>query len=312
MTETAATPDHGTWSDKWALLRGSNVVVGALTVRVGALMVLDAFTTAEWIIVALHALCVAFFMGAWNTFNDVMDVDIDAINHPERPLPSGRVTETEAKAMGRALFLLSIICLLVAMFVASRNTDYLSDWIVSIVIWFVAFLLMFHYEMVVPASFMLKHKGIWGNIAVSVLVGVVIVFGAAAVGKWDTPLVWLVGASATMVNAAREIVKDIEDVEGDSDRETLTMKVGPHKARAYAQGFVILSMVPLMLPYGLEWLPLGFLTLQLPAMLVLFSVKPRLFRGEDHAAQRSLRTGMVLGLLGFLASVLLQPWNPFQ
>jgi geranylgeranylglycerol-phosphate geranylgeranyltransferase len=312
MTEAVAESGHVTWSDKWALFRGSNVVVGALTVPVGALMVASSFTNAEWLVIGLHSLCVAFFMGAWNTFNDVMDIEADTINHPNRPLPSGRVTETEAKAMGRALFLLSIICLLVAMFVSARSTDYLGDWIVSIVIWFVAFLLMFHYEMVVPASFMLKHKGIWGNLAVSVLVGVVIVFGAAAVGKWDTPLVWVVGASAALANAAREIVKDVEDVEGDSERETLTMKVGANKARAYAQGFVILSLIPLMLPYGLEWLPMGFLVLQVPAMMVLLTVKPRLFRGEDHAAQRSLRLGMVLGLLGFLASVLLQPWNPFQ
>jgi hypothetical protein len=50
---------------------------------------------------------------------------------------------------------------------------------------------------------------------------------------------------------------------------------------------------------------MGLLITQLPSMLALISVKPRLYRGEDYAAQRTLRLAMLLGLAGFLASVLL-------
>ena len=289
----------------WQLVRGGNVLVGASTVAVGALMVTTSFTQVEIALVILHSICVATFMAAWNAFNDVQDHETDAYNHPERPIPCGALTLIQAKAVGRAAFLLSIISLLTAMTVAALYSDHLVSWLPSIGIWFVAFLLMFHYEMVVPASFMLKHKGLSGNLAVSLLVGIVIVFGAAAVNGIMTPLVWLVAMVAMLVNAAREIVKDIEDEMGDADRDTLPKKIGAEKARTIAQLLVLASLIPLVAPYARGLLPMGLLITQTPAMFVLVSVKPRFYRGEDYAAQRSLRLAMLLGLSGFLASVLI-------
>lgn len=289
----------------WQLARGGNVLVGASTVVIGALMVKTSFTQIELVLVTLHAICVAAFMAAWNAFNDVQDHETDALNHPERPIPSGALTLMQAKAVGRATFLTSIIALLGAMTVAALYSDQLVSWLPSIGIWFVAFLLMFHYEMVVPASFMLKHKGLSGNIAISLLVGIVIVFGSAAVNGVLTPLVWIVALVAMLVNAAREIVKDIEDEVGDEDRETLTKKIGPERSRAIAQLLVLVALLPLVFPYARGMLPLGLLITQTPAMFVMVSVKPHLYRGEDHAAQRTLRLAMLLGLGGFLASVLI-------
>ena len=289
----------------WQLARGGNVVVGASTVVVGALMVKTSFTQIELVLVSLHALCVAAFMAAWNAFNDVQDHETDALNHPERPIPSGALTLIQAKAVGRAAFLLSIISLLGAMTVAALYSEHLVAWLPSIGIWFVAFLLMFHYEMVVPASFMLKHKGLSGNIAISLLVGIVIVFGAAAVNGVLTPLVWIVALVAMMVNASREIVKDIEDEIGDADRETLPKKIGPQRSRVIAQLLVLAALIPLVAPYARGLLPMGLLITQTPAMFAMVSVKPHLYREEDHAAQRTLRLAMLLGLGGFLASVLI-------
>jgi geranylgeranylglycerol-phosphate geranylgeranyltransferase len=117
--------------------------------------------------------------------------------------------------------------------------------------------------------------------------------------------VWFVAAVAAMVNAAREIVKDIEDEEGDADRETLTKQVGAETARGYAQILILMSLLPLVFPYARGLLPMGLMLTQLPAMLALVSVKPRLYRGEDYGAQRTLRLAMMLGLAGFLASVLI-------
>ena len=244
-------------------------------------------------------------MAAWNAFNDVQDHETDALNHPERPIPSGALTLIQAKAVGRAAFLLSIISLLGAMTVAALYSEHLVAWLPSIGIWFVAFLLMFHYEMVVPASFMLKHKGLSGNIAISLLVGIVIVFGAAAVNGVLTPLVWIVALVAMMVNASREIVKDIEDEIGDADRETLPKQIGPQRSRVIAQLLVLAALIPLVAPYARGLLPMGLLITQTPAMFAMVSVKPHLYREEDHAAQRTLRLAMLLGLGGFLASVLI-------
>jgi len=268
-------------------------------------MVTISFTPVELALVILHAFCVAAFMGAWNAFNDIQDHEIDMHNHPERPIPSGSLTLIQAKAVGRAAFLLSIIALLSAMTVAALYSEHLIQWLPSIGIWFLAFLLMFHYEMVIPASFMLKHKGLPGNLAISLLVGIVIVFGAAAVNGILTPLVWIVATVAMLVNAAREIVKDIEDEEGDANRATLPKKIGPERARAIAQLLVIGSLIPLVAPYARGLLPMQLIVTQIPAILLLVSIKPRLYRGEDYVAQRNLRLAMLLGLSGFLVSVLI-------
>ncbi|MDP6906394.1 MAG: geranylgeranylglycerol-phosphate geranylgeranyltransferase [Candidatus Thalassarchaeaceae archaeon] len=289
----------------WRLIRGGNTLVGASTVIVGALLVRTELSIVEIILILMHAFCVAFFMAAWNAFNDIQDAGIDAINHPERPIPNGDLTEIQAKAMGRAMFLLSIITLLGAMTTAALKTTYIVDWLPSIGIWFIAFLLMFHYEMVIPASFMLKHKGLAGNIAVSALVGIVIVFGAAAIGSWNNPLVWMVATVAMLVNSAREIIKDIEDEEGDSDRETLPKKIGPEMSRSIAQLLVVISLIPLVAPYARGYLEQGLIILQIPAILTLISVKPKLYRGEDHSSQRSLRVAMILGVSGFLISAII-------
>ena len=289
----------------WQLLRGGNALVGASTVFVGALMVTISFSTVELVLVTIHAFCVAAFMGAWNAFNDIQDHEIDRFNHPERPIPSGSLTLIQAKAVARASFLLSIIALLSAMTIAALYSDHLIQWLPSIGIWFLAFLLMFHYEMVIPASFMLKHKGLPGNLAISLLVGIVIVFGAAAVNGISTPLVWIVATVAMLVNAAREIVKDIEDEEGDANRTTLPKKIGPERARAIAQLLVIGSLLPLVAPYARGLLPMQLIVAQIPAILLLISIKPRLYRGEDYVAQRNLRLAMLLGLSGFLVSVLI-------
>ncbi len=113
-------------------------------------MVTTTFTQVELVLVLLHAICVATFMAAWNAFNDVQDHETDAVNHPERPIPSGALTLIQAKAVGRATFLLSIIALLAAMSVAALYSDHLESWLPSIGIWFVAFLLMFSGALFVP------------------------------------------------------------------------------------------------------------------------------------------------------------------
>ncbi|MEE2747192.1 MAG: geranylgeranylglycerol-phosphate geranylgeranyltransferase [Candidatus Thermoplasmatota archaeon] len=289
----------------WQLVRGGNIIVGTLTVSVGAIMVTTSFTNVQLALILLHSLCVATFMAAWNTFNDVQDHENDALNHPERPIPSGALSLDMAKNIGRFSFLLSFIFLVAAFIVTVNYTEDVGSWLPSIGIWIVAVLLMFHYEIVSPNSLMLKHKGLAGNLAISLLVGIVIVFGAAAVSGIMTPLVWLVALVAMLVNAAREIVKDVEDLEGDIDRQTLPKKIGPDRARGVAQLFVLAALIPIVAPYARGLLPMGMLIAQTPAMFLLVTVKPKLYRGEDYGAQRSLRMAMMLGLLGFLASVLI-------
>ena len=83
----------------------------------------------------------------------------------------------------------------------------------------------FHWEM-----------GLIGNIAISLMVGAVIVFGAASVSRADTELVLYASVVAFFANLAREIIKDCEDMETDEGRKTLP-RIGLMNARATAYVF---------------------------------------------------------------------------
>ena len=66
-----------------------------------------------------------------------------------------------------------------------------------------------------------------GNIAISSLVAAVVLYGASSIEGLDAVLCWYVAGVVFFVNLAREIIKDCQDMEADSDsRQTLPMKIG--------------------------------------------------------------------------------------
>ena len=230
------------------LIRLPNVLIGFFTVLLGGLLG-GASTVDHWIVVGLHAISVGGFMSAWNVYNDLMDIEGDQINHPRRPLASGAVSIETARKIAMFSLVTSIIGLLSAAGWVSTSGGDLSAWLPSLPIWFLALLLMIHYEFEGEHSLRLKHKGLPGNLAVSLLVGIVIVFGAAAVGNATDPLIWCVGLSAFGINSAREIIKDVEDVEGDMNRETLSKRIGSNQARMVAWLMTLFGFALLFVPF---------------------------------------------------------------
>nr|AIF18040.1 prenyltransferase, UbiA family (ubiA) [uncultured marine group II/III euryarchaeote KM3_80_G12] len=242
-------------------------------------------------------------MAGWNVFNDYNDRDIDAVNHPHRPIPAGQIDAESALEFSIGLMGTSLLLLIAAAGIAATAADNLLQWLPALAIWMSAAIGLFHYEL----GWKLKEKGLLGNITVSYLVAFVIIFGAAAVGAAFEPLPWCVAASAFLVNLAREIVKDIEDLRGDLNRLTLPQRIGVEPARAVAYLVVVAGFSASIIPYvpRFDMLPSVLLLTQLPALLILLTtVKIRLARGEDHRAQRSLRLALMLGLIGFLISSL--------
>jgi len=286
------------------LVRLPNVLIGFFAVLLGGLLA-GASSTDHWIVVIFHSVSVAGFMSSWNVYNDLMDVEGDQINHPDRPLVSGGTSHSTARIIAMISLVISIFCLLAAAGWVSYSGGNVSAWLPSLPIWFLALILMIHYEFEGEHSLRLKHKGLPGNLAVSLLVGIVIVFGAAAVGGATNPLVWCVGLSAFSINSAREIIKDVEDMDGDINRETLSMKIGSNQARIVAWLMALIGFALLFLPFGLGLLPSGLLVTMVPSILTLVAAKPHFHSGNDHSAQRMLRLSIVLGLIGFgIASVL--------
>jgi len=256
-------------------------------------------------ITVLQGTSVWAFMCSWNALNDYLDLEIDKVNRPNRPMPSGDITVDAAKKGIAVMMAISIISIMGSMSIAMNLTGGLKDWYPALVIWGVALFLLINYESSGGYSLRLKDKGLPGNMAISLSVGMVVLFGSAGVFEPFSERAWAMFFVGVMYNLAREIVKDIEDMEGDEGRNTYAMRVGPEKARTVAWILLVLTLLSILLPFGIGIFPELHLIVVIPAVVLLLMVKPKLMTAEDRAAQMLIKRSMYLALAAFLASSLM-------
>ena len=277
------------------LMRIKNVILAAITVPLGAhFAVGDQWLTQQPLEVVSQVMAVIFFIGAGNTMNDIKDVKIDQEAHPERPLAAELITIYNARKFAKILWSLSILCVVLG--AASLHNSGNSP-IELIAIYIIAVSLMITYD----HGITLKNTGIKGNISISIMVGAVILYGAASVGNLWTPLVWWTAGVVFFANLAREIIKDCQDMEADEGvRQTLPMTFGLVKSRMLAYIVVMAALVCLYIPYWKGPFQFNQLLYQTPAILMLITLNRELAEGKDYQAASKIRIAMLLGLVGFI------------
>jgi len=281
------------------LMRPKNMVLAAITVPLGALFGLNATLNSEQITsVAVQILAVLTFMGAGNAMNDIKDAAIDAQAHPNRPIPSQRVSIQSAQKFVAGLWIFSLAAMAYGSFELAQNN---ATWWPLTVIYICAAAMMLTYDLG-PTT---KNKGLLGNICISLMVAAVILYGAASVDSISW-LVFYVAGVVFFTNLAREIIKDCQDILADEGvRHTLPMKVGLENARMVAYILIMAGLVCLYVPYWRGPFSFGQLILQTPAILVLISLNGPLYKGEDVQVSARIRVAMLLGLLGFILTMYL-------
>ena len=103
------------------LMRPVNCTMMGFAVLVGAVLVAPQFGGLSWLNILFGFLTGFTFCAAAMVINDYYDRKIDAINEPQRPIPSGTVKPIEALAFVGALAvvgfvlagLVSILCFVV-------------------------------------------------------------------------------------------------------------------------------------------------------------------------------------------------------
>ncbi|MDD1669079.1 MAG: geranylgeranylglycerol-phosphate geranylgeranyltransferase [Methanomicrobiales archaeon] len=178
---------------------------------------------------------------AGNIFNDLCDMEIDRINRPDRPLPSGRVTPRAAGTLAACLFsaglVLAIPAGLACVIIAVANS----------------LLLLFYARA-------LKRTALWGNVAVSYLSASIYPFGGALAGIAGLERTLPLAGITFLAMLARELLKDAEDVKGDSaaGARTVPILLGVKKtgvaAYACALGAIAVSLLPLVPWWGPAYL----------------------------------------------------------
>tara|TARA_B100001142_G_scaffold300934_1_gene326139 strand:- start:486 stop:1364 length:879 start_codon:yes stop_codon:yes gene_type:complete len=277
------------------LMRLKNVFLAAITVPLGAHFAIGDEWFNEYLIeVVIQTLAVVFFIGAGNTMNDIKDSDIDKTAHPNRPIPSKRVSISDAKKFTWLLWSLSIGCVI---FGVLRLHDNEMQWYPLVAIYVLAVALMMSYDHG-PKT---KDSGLIGNVSISVMVGAVILYGASSVSSVSSTLVWWTASVVFFTNLAREIVKDCQDMESDEGiRNTLPMSFGLQNSRMAAYVIIMASLVCLYMPYWKGPFEFGQLFFQIPAIMTLITLNKPLYEGKDALVAGRIRIAMLLGLIGFI------------
>ncbi len=164
-----------------------------------------------------------------NTINDYFDYEIDKINRPERPLPRGAMSRKTA-------FLYSVSLLTFGLILAYM----INMW--AFILAIIAYITMLIY------AWKLKPMPFVGNLTVAALTGATPLYGAAGVGKLG--LAGYLAICAFLVNVSREIMKDIEDIEGDRIKGAKTLPIiwGLKRAAYLAVIFAVLTVLASFLP----------------------------------------------------------------
>jgi geranylgeranylglycerol-phosphate geranylgeranyltransferase len=229
----------------------------------------------------LGAITTFFAMAAGNALNDCIDIDIDRIAHPGRPLPSGRISRKGALYMATALFFLALAVS------TSLGANVFS--IVSVNI-----LLMIFYELYAK-------NNPSGNIIISYLVGSIFLFGGAIGGQLrDSLFLFLLAFFATF---GREIAKGIEDLEGDRGKRRTIALINLPAARYLSALFTLIAVALSALPYlnGIfsSLFYLIFIALA-DALFILCVIK--IFRNEKSST--IMRYSMLIALLAFIGGAI--------
>jgi geranylgeranylglycerol-phosphate geranylgeranyltransferase len=270
------------------LLRPINCFMVALAVLVGALIA-GGFAGVEIHIWSLGLACVVAFIftGAGNSLNDYYDRKIDRINHPERPIPSGRIRPEFALNLAIILF---FIALVIAYFI-----NYIAFTIVV-----ANLIVMVSYEVI------FKVRGLAGNLNISWLTGTTFLFGGAAVLMVERTIILAV--LAFLATLGREIAKDIEDIGGDIGRYTLPMKMGIKNAGSVASISLAIAVALSPLPILLKLFSSQGIIYYLPAIIVADAIFiyciSLLVRGKAGASN-TLKGAMLVALMAFLAGGIL-------
>lgn len=237
----------------------------------------------------LGALAGSLIGGAGMVINDYFDVEIDKVNRPERPIPSGKISLKSALVY---YFVLNFIALVL---VSQTN-------IYAFVIALISVFLIFFY------SYKLKSKGLIGNFVVGFMTGLAFIFGGA-IGENVVPLLFPF-IFGLLINFAREILKDVEDIEGDriKNLQTFPIVYGEEKSLKIFTFLIVLTIISTLLPYFLGiynvfYLLIILFIVDLPLVYAIRVILDKPEKDQLRKISNLIKYEMIAGLIAIFIGV---------
>lgn len=270
------------------ILRPGNALMSAISIILVALI--DKTISIP---VVLAMLAVFFETAAGNVINDYFDYKIDLINKPDRPIPSGRISLKNGRNYGYFLFFMGTVC---GFFISYLT----NNWIPFAIVLFADVVLYLY-------AYKLKSTPLLGNLTVGFMTGFGFVFGGFSINNPTIIMTSIfLGFFALVMTTAREIIKDIEDIEGDKadGARTLPILIGAKKPAILAAILIVVdsTLCPLLYYYhvfGILYLPVIAIAVVLfiySAIIILKSQE----REVAAKASKNLKIGMLIAFVAFV------------
>lgn len=213
----------------YRLSRPINALAGVIAVVLSGYV---AGPIAWWPII-MAAITVLLITVSTNAWNDFIDIEIDRINKPERPLPAGKISPRGALIFSIAGTALSLITAAFinqpAFFIALCSN-----------------ILLYIY------SWRLKCTVLFGNAAVATIIALCFIFGGVAAGNIQPTLMLAVTVFFAMMG--REILKTMADYKGDMQENCNTISTvwGKRVAGLFVRIFLGIASVFMLVTYFVD------------------------------------------------------------
>ena len=272
------------------IIRPVNSIMLGLAILVGAAVTGGASILGSPLTLLLSFVTGFCMTGAAMAINDYYDRDIDAINEPRRPIPSGRITPGEAVAVTATLSVVGLG----------------ASYMISLSVTLVA---AFSWVVMLLYSAWGKRTGFPGNLMVSACISLPFIFGGLITGSILSSLYF--GLMAFLSNTGREVTKGIVDVEGDRGAgvNTVAVSKGPRTASVVASAFYLAAVVSSLIPPALRlvsaWYYPFVAVTDLGLIYSTYSLLNEPTRENSRAVKNRVLYLMLVGLVGFAAGSLL-------
>jgi len=272
------------------LMRPVNCLMMGFAVLVGAALANLNVSSDFWSNLNLIYGFITGFMltAASMAINDYYDREIDAVNEPNRPIPSGIIKPKEALVFA---FILTAIGFATAYLTNPTNFICL---ITAIISWAIS-------VTYVTAG---KRTGLPGNLLVSLCVATPFIYGSLAVTNTIKLNVLIFASIAFLSNTGREITKGIVDVKGDEMQnvKTLAVRFGEKTAAVVAASFYFFAVFLSPIPWLLNIVSLWFIPLVVLTDLGLAASSLMLIKDYSRENARKVKKMVLLWLtVGLLA-----------
>jgi 4-hydroxybenzoate polyprenyltransferase len=291
----------------WQLVRPFTLLAPALGMLSGGITALGARPSdpLSWSLalnLALGTAMAACLNAASNALNQIYDLEVDRVNKPRRPLPSGRLSIGEAWIATGVFGVLALClagavglqCFLLALTAAVLTTLYSAP------------------------PLRTKARGVWANITIAVPRGLLLkVAGWSCVKSVLAPEPWYIGMIFGLFLLGATSTKDFADIEGDRAGGCMTLPVrygvGP-AARMIAPFFVFpFLLMPVGAATGVltgnaaALTVLGFLLSGWGGYVVYLILREpeALARTENHPSWTHMYLMMLAAQIGFAVAYLI-------